>query len=56
MKDDKRLPDGKCEGRDLPDRGVTTGVTDTYGAGDGLSKGYTGGQSIRGETGSDKER
>lgn len=52
---DKKWPDGKCEGRDLPDRGVSTGVTDTYGVGkDDLGKGYTGGQSIRKDTGSDK--
>jgi hypothetical protein len=55
MKKDQRLPNGKCEGRDLPDRGVNSGVTDTYGAGkDGLGKGYTGGTSIRKDTGSDK--
>lgn len=47
---DKRFPDGKCEGRDLRDRGVTAGVTDTYGAEKtDLGKGYTGGTSIRKE-------
>lgn len=39
---DKRFPDGECEGRDLPDRGIGTGVTDTYGAGKGgLARGFT---------------
>lgn len=52
---DKKMPDGKCEGRDLPDRGATTGVTDTYGAGKGsFDKGYTDNKGIRSSTQSDR--
>jgi hypothetical protein len=53
---DQRLPNGKCDdGKSMPDRGATTGVTDTYGTGRAdLERGYTGGQSIRRHTGSDK--
>lgn len=39
---DQKLPDGKCHGREMPDRGTSTGVTDTYGAGNGaLNRGFT---------------
>jgi hypothetical protein len=53
---DKRFPDGQCDdGRNIPDRGVSTGVTDNYGAGSGdLEKGFIGGKQIRRDTGSDK--
>ena len=51
---DKRLPDGQCEGRNLPDRGVATGVTDTYNTTtNDLERGYTDKSSIRKHTGSD---
>jgi len=54
-KNGQRLPDGKCHGRDLPDRGVSTGVEDTYGAGKGgLKRGYTDRQGISNATKSDK--
>lgn len=52
---DKRFPDGKVEGRSIPDRGATTGVNDTYGASKAdLNRGFSGGQSIGKHTGSDK--
>lgn len=52
MEKDQKLPDGTCHGRDLPDCGVSTGVTDTYGA--NLEAGYGSAPvSIVGDTGSD---
>lgn len=54
-KDQQKLPDGKCHGNDLPDRGVSAGVTDTYGAGKGgLNNGFTDRKDISGATKSDK--
>jgi hypothetical protein len=54
--DDKRWPDGDCAGKDLPDRGVSTGVTDSYGVGSqDLKRGYSGGSGIRKDTGSDQD-
>lgn len=54
MMNDQILPNGECAGRDLPDRGTGTGVTDTYGAGGGaLDRGFTDRSSIKGDTRSD---
>lgn len=53
-KNDQKLPNGKVAGRDLPDKGSRTGVTDTYGTSDGdLGRGYSGGESIVKDTKSD---
>lgn len=55
MMNDQRLPNGECAGRDLPDRGTGTGVTDSYGAGNGaLDRGFTDRSSISSHTKSDK--
>lgn len=52
---DQKMPDGECHGREIPDRGVTTGVTDTHGAGKGaLKRGFTDCQRIGKDTKSDK--
>lgn len=41
------MPNGEVSGKDLPDKGFKTGVTDTYGVGgDDLNRGYTGGDKI----------
>lgn len=46
-------PNGDVPGS-LPDRGVSTGVTDTYGG--GLDRGFQNRRSITADTGSDAER
>jgi hypothetical protein len=52
---DQNLPNGECAGRDLPDRGMMTGVTETYGADKGaLNRGFTDRASITGDTKSDR--
>jgi hypothetical protein len=53
MENQKR-PDGTCHGRDLPDQGIKTGVSDTYGVSSkDLAQGYSGGQGIGKDTKSD---
>jgi hypothetical protein len=49
---DKKRPDGKVEGKDLPDAGNRTGVTETYGG--NLDRGYQNEGSMGGSTKSDK--
>lgn len=44
-------PTGMTGGKDIPDRGARTGVTDTYGG--NLEQGYNGGGSISSATKSD---
>jgi hypothetical protein len=54
-KNDQKRPNGECFGRDLPDKGCKTNVSDTYGVGDGdLCRGFTGGEKIGKDTKSDK--
>lgn len=45
-------PTGETGGKDLPDRGVRSCVTDTYGG--NLERGYNNGGSISSDTHSDK--
>lgn len=53
--EDKRIPDGECAGKEMPDRGCMTGVTETYGTGKkDLQRGYSGGTGIGADTRSDK--
>ncbi len=52
--EDQKMPDGTCHGKDLPDRGVSSGVSDTYGAKNGdLERGFSGRSSIGKDTRSD---
>lgn len=52
---DQKLPDGTCHGRDLPDKGARTGVSDTYGAGmSDMNRGHMGAEKIGADTKSDK--
>ena len=55
MMNDQKHPNGECAGRDIPDRGNGTGVTDTYGADKGaLGRGFTDRSSISSDTKSDR--
>ena len=54
-KNDQCFPDGTCHGRDLPDKGVSTGLSDDYGAGkNGLERGFVDRQGIGSATKSDR--
>ena len=52
----QKMPSGECHGRDLPDRGNRTGVTNDYGAGGAMDTGHMGAERMGSATKSDGKK